>query len=189
MAVFHTTPLQQQATSVPKVDRYSLSLPSSSSLSFEKITTTPNSAAINAHASPNKPSILAVFEKSHSDDTSSSASSSSSSKGHKDMYYFRRIAMELAKHEPSEILYELNTYDPFGVRKVLQQIQMAELQNHNQTISLSQLKSFFPCPSVRNRFESTSTKSSNHISRSTQHDKIAALSTSNGETPGLKSKS
>jgi hypothetical protein len=63
--------------------------------------------------------------------------------------YFRQIAMELARYSPADILYELNEYDPFGVRRVATNIQNAELQNHNQSIPWSQIQSlFFPCPSI-----------------------------------------
>ena len=63
--------------------------------------------------------------------------------------YFRQVAMELARYSPADILYELNEYDPFGVRRVATNIQNAELQNNNQSIPLSQIQSsLFPCPSI-----------------------------------------
>ena len=98
-----------------------------------------------------KPSIIEEF-----------LSKNNKSNEYQNVHYFRRIAIELAKYKPSDILSELNEYDPFGVRTILQQIQNAEFLNQNQTISLSQLQSIFPCPYSRDLMRSTETTQDRH---------------------------
>jgi hypothetical protein len=73
--------------------------------------------------------------------------------------YYRTIATELAQHSPADILYELQHYDPFGVRTVAEQMANtsslrgdevsapgSNSSNNIYDTEIQKLQSIFPCP-------------------------------------------
>ena len=119
-----------------------------------------SSVSVSSSSKQRKPSILASFLTTL--DNNNNNNNNNNKENHQNVHYFRQIAVELAKYTPSDILYELNEYDPFGVRKIIPQIQMAELYNHNQTISFQQIQSIFPCPTISLNEDTTTSHTGSH---------------------------
>lgn len=82
--------------------------------------------------------------------------------------YFRNIVLELVQYSAADILYELQHYDPFGVRNVYDRIVQEEIVNANQSISLSSLQQIFPCPPL----PVASTSSDNDHTAPSNHHRI-----------------